>query len=93
MNGEDALRTAIDLIYGDRHSSYGDASEDFGATAKMVTVILHRKGLLKEGAELDAHCVALIMICVKLSREAHMHKDDNCVDIAGYTGLAMDVLK
>lgn len=93
MNGETALRTAIDLIYGDRHSSYGDAISDFTATAEIWTAILRRKKVLADGAELDAHCVAIMMIGLKLSREAHMHKDDNCIDIAGYTGLAMDVLK
>lgn len=93
MNGEAALRTAIDLIYGDRHDSYGDAISDFTATAEIWTALLRRKGYLKDGAQLDAHSVAIMMIALKLSREAHMHKDDNCVDIAGYTGLAMDVAK
>ncbi len=91
MNGEAALKEALNLIYGDRHASYGDAKADFDATAAIWTVLLRRKGLLIDGAKLDAHCVAIMMVGLKLSREAHMHKDDTCVDIAGYTGLAMDV--
>jgi len=93
MTGEEALKTAAELISIDRQATYGKAVTDFSATAKLVTVVLNRKGLLKEGAELDAHCIALIMVCVKLSREANLHKEDNCIDGAGYFALAMDVVK
>lgn len=92
MSGEQELKQASELIYGDRGSSYGPASEDFGATGEMVTALFRRKGLLAPGAVVDAHAVALLMVCVKLSREAHKPKADNRIDGCGYLALAGDVL-
>lgn len=93
MTGADALRHAADLISGDREGAYGPAREDFGATGRMVTVLFERMGILAPGAVVDAHAVALVMVCVKLSREAHLPKEDNRVDGAGYFALAGDVLE
>lgn len=91
MTGKDSLDEATRLIYGERNSRYGPACEDFGATAEIWTAVLRRKGLLRPGAHLDAHAVALMMVGLKLSREAHLHTDDNIIDGAGYLALAMDV--
>ncbi len=92
MTGAEALALASELIYGNRDDAYGPAGEDFGATAEIWTAILRRKGMLAPGAAIDAHAVALCMVGVKLSREAHKPKDDNRVDAAGYLALAGDVL-
>lgn len=84
MPWEDGLETILDeakrLVHGERGAHYGPPQEDFGRTARMASELLGHK--LKE--PLDARDVALLMICVKLSREAYYPKRDNRVDIAGY---------
>lgn len=93
MSGSETLRHAADLISGDRQGAYGNAREDFAETAQIWTVVLRRRGLLAQGAEIDAHAVALCMVGLKLSREAYKPKDDNRTDGAGYFALAGDVLQ
>lgn len=92
MTGAQGLAHAASLIAGDRNSAYGPAREDFGATAEIWTAILRRKGMLAAGSAIDAHTVALCMVGVKVSREAHKPKEDNRIDGAGYLALAGDVL-
>ncbi len=74
------LEEAQKLVTGDRNESYGDADKEFRKVAAMWTAIL--------GADVDPRSVALCMIALKLVREAHQHKRDNLVDIAGYSLLA-----
>jgi hypothetical protein len=87
------LREAAELVAGDRNDAYGDAAEDLAATAEIWTVVLRRRGLLAAGARLGASEVALCMAGLKLSREAHQTKRDNCTDGAGYFGLAAEVTR
>ena len=70
------LTEADALVSGDRQDTYGPPSEDFGRTAQLWSAVL--------GTPVTAAQVGLCMICVKLSRECHVHKRDNLVDIAGY---------
>jgi hypothetical protein len=80
------LDIAKDLINNDRNSTYGDPTEDFTRTSQMVTAVLGRK--------IDPHEIAIIMICVKLSR---LHSSprfmDSWVDICGYSALGFEVAK
>lgn len=80
------LADAKRLTSGDRQDDYGHPSDDFARTALMWTGILSEK--LQEGAEISAMYVPLCMIAVKLARQAHRHKRDNLVDIAGYARTA-----
>jgi hypothetical protein len=77
------LEEAQRLVYGDRERVYGHPREDFARTAAMWSALFGRR--------FEARDVALAMMCVKLSREAHQHKRDNLVDIAGYAA-ALDRL-
>ena len=77
---ESILAEADRLVDGDRQSDYGHPSEDHARLAGLVSALLSYK-LTKP---LTADDMGLVMICVKLSREAHKHKRDNLVDIAGY---------
>ena len=45
-------------------------------------------GRLREGQHVTPMDVPLCMIAVKLARQAHRHKRDNLVDIAGYARTA-----
>ncbi len=77
---ETVLEEAIRLVEGARGGDYGPPLDDFGRTAQLANVLLARK--LKE--PLKAEDIPLIMICVKLSREANRPKRDNLVDLCGY---------
>lgn len=74
---ERVLDEAYRIVHADRGVDYGDPSEDFTRTGRMWGAIL---GI----PDLTAQQVALCMIALKLSREAHRHKRDTLVDIAGY---------
>ena len=70
------------LVTGARNTAYGPPHIDFAKTAKMMTGVLWEK--LKDGCEIDAGDVALLMICVKMSREVNKPGRDNLLDICGY---------
>lgn len=76
------LHEAHGLVHGDRGMMYGHPLDDMGRTAGMLTHLLSDK--LRPGAKLTARDVAMVMICVKLSRERNHPKRDNRVDGAGY---------
>ena len=86
LPGETILEEATRITSGTRLIHYGHPREDFERTAHMWTGILRDK--LKQGAEIKATDVPLCMIAVKLARQAHLHKRDNLVDIAGYARTA-----
>ncbi|MBN2129327.1 MAG: DUF4406 domain-containing protein [Sedimentisphaerales bacterium] len=87
---ESILDEAKRITAADRQNDYGPPSEDFAKTALMWTAILRDR--LCEGAEITAADVPLCMIAVKLARQAHRHKRDNLVDIAGYAQTAAMVV-
>jgi len=72
---------ALKVVTGDRQDSYGNPRADFQGTALIWNGILQHK----LHAPITAEDVPLLMIGLKLRREAHKHKDDNYVDIVGYT--------
>lgn len=83
---EPVLDEAKRITASDRQDDYGHPSQGFARTARMWTGIL--AGKLREGAEVAPMDVPLCMIAVKLARQAHRHKRDNLVDIAGYARTA-----
>jgi len=87
---EPILDEAKRITASDRQEDYGHPSQDFARTARMWTGIL--AGKLREGAEVVPMDVPLCMIAVKLARQAHRHKRDNLVDIAGYARTAAMVV-
>jgi hypothetical protein len=83
---DDILSEARRLTSGTRHSDYGHPRDDFARTAQMWTGVLAEK--LRPGCAVTAMDVPLCMVAVKLARQAHRHKRDNLVDIAGYARTA-----
>ena len=81
------LEEAAELTDGSRQHDYGHPSVDFAHTALMWTALFAHH--LRPGdAGIQPREVPLAMIAVKLAREAHLHKRDNLVDIAGYARTA-----
>lgn len=77
------LHEAQRLLDGDREDAYGAAS----ATAKRFASI----GGVVTGLEIRPEHYPLLMIAAKLARQAHAHKHDNLVDIAGYAAIAEEI--
>jgi len=69
---------ASTLVNGPRGENYGHPLDDFTRTAQMWSALF--------GIPVTAEQVALAMVCVKLSREAHTPHptDDNVIDAMGY---------
>jgi hypothetical protein len=80
---EDILDKAARITRGDRQASYGPPDQDFRRTAGMWSALFEAK--LKDGVTFEPRDVALAMILLKCSRESHQRKQDNWVDIAGYS--------
>ena len=79
----DVLEDAARVIHGPRRQAYGPVEESFDGIATVLNVVLRKKLVV----ELDGQDVALMMMSLKLCREANEHSWDNLVDLAGYAAL------
>jgi hypothetical protein len=79
---ETILQEAQRIIHGERNEAYGRPIDDFTCSAGMISAYLSRKLGVK--VELGPEDIPILMILVKVSREAHSPKRDNLVDICGY---------
>lgn len=73
---ESVLAEANRLTAIERHEDYGHPSEDFARAATIINAVL--------GLSIQPKDVAMLMICIKMARQAHRPKRDNIVDICGY---------
>jgi hypothetical protein len=84
---ETILEEAERLVSGGRHVDYGHPRDDFACIAAMMNAYL-RKRFMREPKELTGRDVAMLMVLVKVAREANREKRDSIVDIAGYCRCA-----
>lgn len=77
---ENLANVATKLVLGDRNESYGNPRDDYEGTAKVWSGLLRKK--LK--ADITPEEAILMMVGLKLNREANKHKDDNIIDAHGY---------
>lgn len=80
VENESVCEKANRLVGGERQWSYDHPWDNCSKIGQMWSALL--------GIEVEPRQVALCMIAVKLAREAHKHKEDNLVDIAGYAQVA-----
>jgi len=73
---ETILQEAQRITHGARQQDYQLPERNFKQIAEIATAIL--------GKEITPKDAAMVLITVKLSREAFKHKRDNLTDLAGY---------
>lgn len=90
----DILEEAIELINGDRNNDYGDPLDDFSTTASLWQTYLARTIIARDGLELRAHDVAILMSLLKIARMSWSPtKRDHWADLAGYTACGWDCVE
>lgn len=78
--GSETMIEACTLVNGARQSDYGTPRSNYEGIAKVWSGILHN--ILKRDITPDE--AALLMVGLKLQRQAMKHKHDNLVDAHGY---------
>lgn len=88
------LKTADELIHGERHEIYGDARTDFRRIANLWNAYLNNKPINSQyQIYLDEMDVAILMVLLKIAREqGPVHYPDNAIDACGYLALYNDEL-
>ena len=74
------MREACQLVNGPRQADYGTPRENYAGVAKVWSGLL--APILKR--DITPEEAALMMVGLKLQREAMRHKRDNIVDAHGY---------
>lgn len=71
------------ILAGDRDVDYGNPVESFEKISSIASV-LTGKHLTKQD------CVK-VLLAVKLTRESYKHKEDNLIDIIGYSQILNNI--
>lgn len=85
------LDMAKAVVCGEREKQYGSPEDSFRAIADYWTVYLHQTGNLPEHRELTSEDAAIMMILLKIARQAGRGKLDNWIDIAGYAACGAEI--
>ena len=87
------LGEAKRVINGERKDKYGKPEFSFYDITALWSWFLGERGLLDEEKYdgLDRSDVAMMMVLLKLAREANKHSHDNIVDACGYLGIYDDL--
>lgn len=89
-NKESILYKAIEIT-DNRLKSYGDPIENLNNIVTLWNAYIKSRKIDtvdNNGELLSNKDVSMMMILLKISREIHMPKEDNLIDIAGYCRLA-----
>lgn len=78
--GVEEMLEANSLVNGDRQADYGTPRDNYAGVAKVWSGILHM--ILKR--DITPEEAALMMVGLKVQRQAMKHKRDNLVDAHGY---------
>lgn len=87
-NRNTILDKAMAVVYGRAEDVYGHPSVDMLCIARMWTAYLRKRGAFTEETEITPRDVAMMMVALKVSREAQKPHEDNLIDIAGYAEVA-----
>jgi len=76
------LEQAAQITAEDRQRFYGHPADNHGNTAALWSAYVRRK--FGVDLELSARDVCMMMVLLKVSRDANKPQPDNLVDICGY---------
>lgn len=85
-----AIDEAKEIIYGDREKTYGSPQKNLNVIADYWMEYLNTKptAITKHGTvDLSAEDVCIMMVLLKIARQANNYKRDNIVDAIGYLSL------
>lgn len=89
MNKSEILKTAENIVNGDREKQYGKAENNFNTIANLWADYLSVK---VEPTEIEPKDVAAMLALLKIARIASGHaKEDNWVDLAGYAACGGEI--
>lgn len=83
MTTETILEEAQRIVYGDREQTYGHPAKNFEITRNLWNDWIDGR---YPGNDIvfDVNDVAMMMVLLKVARQAHGDKRDNLVDACGY---------
>jgi hypothetical protein len=84
---ETVLEEAERLVCGGRNEDYGHPKDDFACIALMWNAYIGKR-MMRAPSRIEPRDVAMMMIMLKVAREANRAKRDSIVDIAGYCRCA-----
>lgn len=87
---EQLLLDAIKTVTEDRQDQYGNPEDSLGTIARYWNAYLASKG--HNDIQLDDADAGMLMILLKVAREANKPKRDNLLDIAGYAAITSRVV-
>lgn len=90
------LKKALDVINGERQSKHGTPEDSFQLIAEYWSAYLKRAGVMIDDAlmKLSPRGVAEMMMLLKIARMSGQKPTiDNHVDLAGYAGIAGDMVE
>ena len=86
---KEALSQIDQMVNVDRNVSYGDPNADFERIAALWNTYLQGR---KDQSSIKPHDVAVMMVLLKVSRLCWSpEKDDNWLDMGGYSVCGYDV--
>ena len=89
MNKSEILKTAENIVNGDREKQYGKAEDNFNTIANLWADYLSAKD---EPTDIKPKDVAAMLALLKIARIASGHaKEDNWVDLAGYAACGGEI--
>ena len=89
MNKSEILKTAENIVNGDREKQYGKAENNFNTIANLWADYLSVK---VEPTDIEPKDVAAMLAMLKIARIATGHaKEDNWVDLAGYAACGGEI--
>ena len=89
MNKSEILKTAENIVNGDREKQYGKAEDNFNTIANLWADYLSAKD---EPTDIEPKDVAAMLALLKIARIASGHaKEDNWVDLAGYAACGGEI--
>lgn len=87
---EQLLLDAIKTVTEDRQDQYGNPEDSLGTIARYWNAYLASKG--HNDIQLSDADAGMLMILLKVAREANKPKRDNLLDIAGYAAITSRVV-